>query len=284
MARPVRRLLPVDNSFKARLSRSATWKYRLATASRRTLPDFVIIGGQRCGTTSLFDSLSQHHAIEPSLNKEVHYFDLFSERGVDWYRAHFPVESKMSGRVAFEATPNYLAVADAPRLMHSVMPDVKLIVLLRNPVERTHSSWKLRTFEGSEHRSFEQAVEDEMAGVTMTYEGLDDDARQKVARAMRWAYVEKSRYVDHLVRWREYFDLDQCLILESETLFANPEEGLSIIEAFLGIDHDPAVTLPRTNFTASSAIDPSFRQYLSEYFAPHNERLEKLARITVDWS
>jgi hypothetical protein len=284
MARPVRRLLPVDTSFKARLSRSATWKYRLATASRRTLPDFVIIGGQRCGTTSLFDSLSQHRAIEQSLNKEVHYFDLSYERGVDWYRAHFPVESKMSGRVAFEATPNYLAYADAPALMQSVIPDAKMIVLLRNPVERTHSSWKLRTFEGSEHRPFEKAVEDEMQGVIMTYDDLDDDGQKKVARSMRWSYVEKSRYAEHLSVWFEHFDRDQFLILTSEALFANPAEGLSSIESFLGVDHDPAVTLPRTNVTTSSAIEPSFRRYLSEYFAPHNERLCEVAGISVDWS
>jgi len=284
MARPVRRLLPVDNSLKARLVRSATWKRRRATASRRALPDFVIVGGQRCGTTSLFESLAKHRVIDASLNKEVHYFDLSFERGVEWYRAHFPLESKLAGRVTFEATPNYLASVHAPKLMQSVIPDVKLIALLRNPVDRAHSSWKLRTYEGSENRPFAEAVEDELTGMTMTYDDVDDDRKAMVARAMRWSYVEKSRYAEHFARWFEFFDREQALILESEALFANPSEGLAAIEAFLGIEHDPTMQLPRTNFTAALAIDPGFRQYLNEYFAPHNERLEAMTGTSCDWS
>ena len=284
MARPTRRLLTVDNSLRARLSRSASWKARKATASRRALPDFVVIGGQRCGTTSLFESLSQHHDIEPSFSKEVHYFDLFHERGLDWYRAHFPLASRMSGSVCFEATPNYLSSVHAPGLMHAVMPDTKMIVLMRDPVERTHSSWKLRVYEGSDDRPFVKAVEEELAGVTVTYEDVLDDRRQHMARAMRWSYVEKSRYAEHLTRWFEVFDRDQFLILESEALFANPADGLASIEAFVGIDHDPTVTLPRSNFTAASSIDPPVRQYLTEYFAPHNERLTELTGLTFTWT
>ena len=284
MARPVRRLLTVDNSFRARLSRSATWKTRKATASRRALPDFVIIGGQRCGTTSLFDCLSQHRGIEPSLNKEVHYFDLAFERGTGWYKAHFPLESKISGRVTFEATPNYLASFDAPNRMQSVIPDVKLVVLLRDPVERAHSSWKLRAYEGSDGRPFGEAIEAELAGVTMTYDDVDEERKRKVARSMRWSYMEKSRYVEHLTRWFECFDRDQFLILESEALFTNPSEGLSGIETFLGIEHDPTIALPRTNDTASSPIEPSLLQDLREYFAPYNERLRTLTGASFTWS
>jgi hypothetical protein len=284
MARPVRRLLPVDNSLSARLKRSAKWKTRRATATRRVLPDFVIIGGQRCGTTSLYDSLAEHRIMDASHNKEVHFFDLSFDRGVDWYRAHFPLASKMPGRISFEATPNYLASADTPKLMQSVMPDVRLIALLRNPVERTHSSWKLRTYEGSESRSFEEAVEAELAGATMMYDDVDADGMLLLERSMHWAYVEKSRYAEHFTRWFESFDRDQILILDSEALFANPAEGLARIETFLGVEHDPAIVLPRTNSTAPSSIEPAFRTYLREYFAPYNDRLEQMTGITFDWS
>jgi len=284
MSRPVRGLRPTDFSLRARLGRSATWRARRATASKRALPDFVIIGGQRCGTTSLHESLAEHFAIEPSLRKEIHYFDLHLERETDWYRAHFPLESKLTGRVTFEATPNYLASQDAPGLMRATLPDVKLIALLRNPVERTHSSWKLRTYEGSDDRPFATAVEEELAGVTLTYDDVDDERKQWLERAKRWSYMEKSRYDEHFTRWFDVYDRDQFLILESESVFGNPAESLARIEAFLGIEHDPGIVLPRTNFTSKSSIDPSFRQFLSEYFAPHNSRLSAMTGIDFNWS
>jgi hypothetical protein len=168
--------------------------------------------------------------------------------------------------------------------MHSVIPDVKLIVLLRDPVERAHSSWKLRMYEGSENRTFAAAVEDELSGVTVTYHDVDDERRRKVARAMRWSYVEKSRYAEHFARWLEFFDRDQFLILESEALFADPSGVLAEIEAFVGVEHDRTVTLPRRNFTESSSIEPSIRDYLSQYFAPHNERLEAITGVSFTWS
>jgi hypothetical protein len=284
MSRPVRGLRPTDFSLRARVGRSANWKARRATASRRALPDFVIIGGQRCGTTSLHESLALHFGIEASLRKEIHYFDLHFERETDWYRAHFPLKSNLAGRITFEATPNYLASPVAPELMRSVLPDVKLIALLRNPVERTHSSWKLRTYEGSDDRSFATAVEEELAGVTLTYDDVDDDRKRWLERAKRWSYMEKSRYDEHFERWFEVFDRQQILILESESLFGNPTAGLARIEAFLGVEHDPAIVLPRTNFTSKSSIDPAFRQFLSDYFAPHNDRLTSMTGIDFGWS
>ncbi len=283
MSRPAPGIRGTDISLKGRLVRSAVWKARRATASRRVLPDFIVIGGQRCGSTSLHRSLAQHTSIEASLRKEVHYFDLHFDRGIDWYRANFSLESKRAGRITFEATPNYLASADAPERMSSVLPDVKLIALLRDPVERTHSSWKLRTSEGAEHRPFEIAVEQELAGVTPTYDGLDDEQKRLLQRTMRWSYVEKSTYDEHFERWFEFFDRDQFLVLESEAIFANPAEGLAQIEAFLGIEHDPAIVFPHKNATERSSIDPALRAHLNDYFAPHRERLAAITGVEFSW-
>ena len=114
----------------------------------------------------MLDCLSKHRDVEPSLKKEVHCFDLVFEKGIGWYRAHFPLESRMSGRVTFEATPSYLASVGAPSRMYSVIPDVKLVVLLRDHVERAHSSWKLYAYEDSDGRPYGEAIEVELAGVT----------------------------------------------------------------------------------------------------------------------
>ena len=265
-----------------RARRSAEWKARKATARWRVLPDFVIIGGQRCGTTSLHLALAGHPEVQASFRKEVHYFDLHHERGIDWYKANFPLESRMAGRITFEATPNYLASAEAPRLMGAVIPQAKIIVLLRNPIERSHSSWRLRRLEGLDDRPFEDAVEDELSGVTLHNEDTEE-GRRRLDRAKQWAYVEKSRYDEHFQRWFNFFNRNQFLILQSEALFSNPDDTLNEVQEFLGIDTDSSIGLPRTNSTAPFPIEPPLRQYLSDYFGPHNERLSAITGTRFEW-
>lgn len=134
--------------FARSLRRTIRWRYRRATSSLRALPDFVVIGAQRSGTTSLFDYFLNHPQVRPALKKELHFYDLHHERGVGWYRASFPRRRQLSnGRITGEATPNYLVHPLAPERLHAVTPNAKLIALLRNPTDRAHSAWRLRTME-----------------------------------------------------------------------------------------------------------------------------------------
>lgn len=243
-----------------------------------------MIGGQRCGTTSLHASLADHAEIRAGFRKEVHYFDLHHERGEAWYRANFPLRRGLGGRSTFEATPNYLASVDTPRLMSALLPDVKLIALLRNPIERTHSSWRLRKQEGAEDRDFTTAIEDELAGAAHGYDDLDEERNRWQDRAMRWSYMEKSCYDEHFERWFEFFDPRQFLILQSEALFSDPAHALAQIQDFLEIRIDPSITLPQINAARSTTIDPVFREYLSAYFAPHIKRLSETVSQDFDWS
>jgi len=257
---------------------------RRATSRWRSLPDFVIIGGQRCGTTSLFAALSQHRSIIPSFRKEVHFFDLHHQRGTAWYRANFPFEWQLNDRATFEATPNYLAYPGAPDRLHGVLPDAKLIVLLRDPVERTYSSWKLRVKEGAESRSFDTAVLDGLQGESDSLAERAGVEGEALGEAMRFAYLEKSQYAHHLERWLERFDRDRVLILQSEQIFEEPDQGRIKIEDFLEIAPDPSMELPRVNATDSSEIPAESERLLRDYFASRNERLEKLTGRTFDWS
>ena len=278
-----RKLLQTNVSLPARVVRSLNWRFRLLTSPGRGLPDFVIIGGQRCGTTSLYEALSRHQDVVPSFRKEIHYFDIHYERGDKWYRANFPVRARLRRRITGEATPNYLAIPEAPQRMARVVPDARLIALLRNPVERAHSAWKLRTYERVEKRPFSEAIEDEIVGVTRTWEGVSDARQELWRRSKRFAYLDKSRYAEHLAKWREHFAPDRLLIIQSEKLFALPEETLRAIEDFLGVRDDPNVALPRVNYTRPSEIDTGLRRELVDYFAPLHDELEQLTGQVFDW-
>src|SRR5579885_1417562 len=123
--------------------------YRVITGNLRLLPDFLIIGGQRCGTSSLYYYLTEHPGIISASTKETHFFDESFSKGIGWYRAQFPSSfQKMyvtnvlkRDFLTGEGTPYYILYPHAPRRTFEIVPHVKLIALLRNPVERAHSQY-----------------------------------------------------------------------------------------------------------------------------------------------
>ena len=106
----------------------------------RMLPDFVIIGAQKSGTSSLYDFVVQHPAILPAAKKELHYFSLGYKKGEYWYRLRFPIRASQK-LLSGEASPIYLFYPMVPGRMKKLLPDVKLIVILRNPVDRAYSHY-----------------------------------------------------------------------------------------------------------------------------------------------
>lgn len=268
--------------FARSLRRTIRWRYRRATSSLRALPDFVVIGAQRSGTTSLFDYFLNHPQVRPALKKELHFYDLHHERGVGWYRASFPRRRQLSnGRITGEATPNYLVHPLAPERLHAVTPNAKLIALLRNPTDRAHSAWGLRTMEGAETLSFEEALERELARSDVDVAEMEDP--KEVGQHLRFLYLSKSLYAEQLERWYALFPREQLLIIKSEDLFEHPDAPLREIATFLGIAPWQPGTFRTVNKAEPAPIDPDLRRRLVEYFAPHNEKLEALVGRTFDW-
>src|SRR5699024_4454183 len=134
------------------------------TAADRSLPDFILVGGQRCGTTSLFRAFEQHPLIvRPRLNKGINYFDLNYYRGEAWYRAHFPRRNRTRrvhgvDSVTFEASGYYMFHPLAPARIANDLPDIKIVVMLRDPVERAFSAWKHESARGYDAVSVAHAV------------------------------------------------------------------------------------------------------------------------------
>lgn len=272
-----RRLHPI------RLGRSLEWRTRVVSARWRVLPDFVILGTQRGGTTSLFDYLARHPQVFPAFRKEVHFYDLHYSRGLDWYRAHFPLVRQMSeGHVTGEATPNYLVHPEAPRRLQSVTPDARLVVMVRNPIERAHSSWRLLSQRGLETASFGDAIAREQRESDPLI-GETSGAPEKVGTALKFLYLAKSRYADQMERWLEYFPLERFIVIASEDMFGQPLKVFFNLSEFLGIDPWDPTSFPALNRTAPTSIDPGLRQELTDYFRPHNRRFEELLGRTFDW-
>src|SRR5690606_34905253 len=190
-------------------------RYGERTSDRRALPDFLIIGTKRGGTTSLWRYLLQHPLVPrlfPAWNtKTSHYFEENWSRGEAWYRSHFPTDRQRAWlqrrrgappRVG-EAAPLYMFHPLVAERVAKLMPHVKLIVLLRDPVERAYSHWKERRTEGTEPLSFAEALEAEEERTAGEREKLIADPYYH-SNAYDWyTYRARGRYLEHLEPWLE---------------------------------------------------------------------------------
>jgi hypothetical protein len=264
------------------------------------LPDFVVIGGKKCGTSFFYHLLSQHPYVEPAAAKELHFFDRHFDEGLEWYRRCFPQPRWEDGRrtITGEATPGYMRSSLAPVRMARVVPQARLIALLRNPVDRAYSDYQMVLRKERETRSFEKAVGAEEATIeakvgkwrarriggedeTSKHEedggGPDDSPRQ---------YLSRGLYVYQLVRWSKFFDKEQMLVLKSEDFFKRPEEILKAVYAFLGLpEWEPQASKLDSNRTRRryEPMDPATRRRLEEYFEPHNRRLYEYLGVDFGW-
>jgi hypothetical protein len=265
-----------------RARRESAFALRRATSFRRTLPDFVIIGAQRAGTTSLHAYLSEHTLISPSRPKEVHYFDNGYGHGLGWYRAHF-AGSRQPGGIAGEATPYYLFHPLTPQRMARDLPSCKLIVLLRNPVDRAVSQYHHARAWGYEELSLEQGIRQETARLQGEEERLRRDDNYRSFAHQHLSYVARGRYALQLERWFEHFDRDQFLILKAEDLFTEPEAVVAESQRFLGLTPQPPADLHGRNIRSYDSVSDALQSELQATFEPENQRLRNLLGRDFAW-
>lgn len=264
-----------------RMSRQATWR-------NRPLPDFIIIGAQKGGTSSLYAYLAQHPQLLPSLKKEVHFFDggLNYEtdnyqKGEAWYRAHFPRKAAGAHLKSFEASPLYIFNPLVPRRMFDLIPEVKLIVLLRNPTERAISHYFHEKERGDESLPVLEALRAEEKRLAAVIEC--EDYKSEIFR--RYSYKSRGLYKEQIKRFLEYFSWQQLLVLSSEEFFSKPDTTLSRVFEFVGVDTAFRVKdlKPRNVGKSRSKVDPEVYEYLNDYFLPHNQALYNLVGENYAW-
>lgn len=262
---------------------------RRLSAGFRCLPDVIIIGAQKSGTSSLFSYLIQHPEIRGSSCKEVHFFDggLVPEvdnfkKGVNWYRAHFPLDIKPSARRIVEATPSYVFMPSAPARISKLLPDAKLIVVLRDPVERAISHYFHEVRAGREKRPIMSALAEEEDLLAPIWRSED----YKSGQFLTCSYKARGRYAEQLNRYFSFFSRNQIVVISSKALFGATDETLSTIFQFVDVTDSIKFVSdqkPKNVGSNKSPVDSSVREYLEDYYAPHNERLFEVLGERIDW-
>lgn len=243
----------------------------------RKTPNFIIIGVQKGGTSSLHYYLNQHPSIQMSKIKEVHYFDLNFNKSIAWYKAHFPYRSPLRKVLTGESTPYYIFHPLVPQRLHKTYPKIKLIVLLRDPIERAYSHYKMqenRKFDLS--GSFQEAIDREKDRLQGEYEKLLNNENYNSTNYQRLSYLERGKYAEQLRRWFIYFQKEQFLFLRSEDFFNNPITSLQKVYAFLGVEEIYPNDLKIVNQGKYSDLEKGIRIALKNYYRSDQEELSKL--------
>jgi hypothetical protein len=259
--------------------------YRQLTAPLRGLPSVLIIGAQRSGTTSLFQYLTQHPDVLPPLGKEIHYFDFHYGRGIRWYRGRFPYARRLRhGTLTLDASPYYLVHPLVPQRAAQLLPDAKLIVLLRNPVERALSHYQHEFRAGRESLSFEEAIEREPERLAGEEERLRNEPRYYSYNHHRYSYTRRGLYLEQLQRWTQHFPRSQMLILQSERLFRDPVGATAAVHSFLGLrPHHLEQYKPFLQGNYDRVMTAELRARLSSYYQPYNRELYRWLGQEFDW-
>lgn len=263
----------------------------LLTSDLRSLPDFIIIGAQRCGTTSLYNYLSQHGAIHPSFPKEIHYFTNHYSRGLKWYRSHYPLTRKTHyagrtqghGSLTGEATPYCIIHPHAPRRIAETAPEARLIALLRNPVNRAYSHYHYEVAMGAENLSFEAAIEAEAERVSGELPRLLKDRQYRSFSYQHHTYLARGIYVDQLRKWKHFRDRDQMLVLQSEDFYRDPTTILNRVTEFLGLQEWHYSQFRKHNHARYPPMEHGTRTHLEAYYRPYNQKLYDDLGIDFGW-
>jgi hypothetical protein len=271
-------------------------RYGERTSDQRPLPDFLVIGTKRGGTTSLWRYLIQHPLVPrlfPAWNtKTSHYFEENFGRGEAWYRSHFPTVRQRTALErrhgaaprAGEAAPLYMFHPLASSRVAAVMPRTRIVVLLRDPVERAYSHWKERRTEGVEPLGFAEALAAEESRTAGERERMIADPGY-FSNAYDWySYRARGCYLEHLKPWLDLFDRSQLLFVPSETLYREPAATYARVLDHIGL---PPCELPAYdvfNDRPSKGMDPEVRAELTAFYQPHNAALADRLGMTFDWS
>lgn len=261
------------------------------TWRRRPPPDFVIIGAQRAGTTSLFRDLRRHPQVIPPLTKEIHYFDYHHDRGEAWYRAHFPTRARRADlrrdagiAITGEATPNYLFHPHAPLWARHELASCRMIVLLRDPVDRAYSHWKLMTRLGHETLPFLEAIERENERTEMDRLALESDPHHAAYAWFRYSYVARGRYASQLATWFHHLGRDRFLVLRTEDRQRDMPATFRQVTDFLAIAPWRPPVFSHANRADGDPMPPDVRRELEARFAADNQRLADLLGRDMAWN
>jgi hypothetical protein len=269
-----------------RVGKSASRLVTLPTASWRSHPDFLIIGAQRAGTTSLYRYLAAHPGVLPAvMGKGVHYFDTGFTHGMTWYRSHFPLDihRRSVGRklgidraLTGEGSPYYSFHPAVPGRVAAAMPAVRSIFVVRDPVARAYSQYQHEVARGFETLSFEDALHREDERLAGEAEKLMDGPAVSFEH-QHHSYVARGRYAEQIRRWRDHVGPQRLLVLDAGEFFADPQAGYHRVLRFLGLPERSLPEYRALNAHDYAPMSDGARRFLKERFVePDRELAEEL--------
>ena len=253
------------------------------TSSMRVLPDFFIIGAVRSGTTSMYHYLDEHPSIVKSAYDELGFFDDNFKLGWEWYKTLFPtnitkriVKRKTGNFLTFDDTPFYVYNEDVAKKIKNYFPKTKLIIILRNPIDRAYSNYHLGVRMGDEKRTFDQAIDEEIQKIAEYNEiEMDDYISQ--------SYLGRGIYAKQLEIWLKYFPAAVIKILESDRFSNNTEETMNEVFEFLDLPDHNIRNLEKKNVAEYPPMKTETRQKLCDFFSEYNEKLYDMLNVRYDW-
>ncbi len=245
-------------------------------------PSFIIIGPMKTATSALYEYINKHPQVLPCIEKEIHFFNNSYKypHGKDWYLAHFPLIPEDKHFITGEASPGYI-VNNVQRRVFEMFPKVKLIALIRNPVERAFSHYQHNVKHGFERRSFEDAVSSELE----VLKSVKDPA--EAAKKWQWGvhpgYLLIGFYYYFLKQWLDIFPKEQILIINNQDLLVDPSATMKQVFEFLELPERLESEYPKYYSGSYNPIEDEMRQTLSDVFQPHNQKLEEYLKLNLNW-
>jgi hypothetical protein len=254
----------------------------MATATLRARPGLVVVGAQRCATTTLFRLLSAHPDLQrPTLSKGIGYFDLEYDRGERWYAGHFPL--RRQGKLAFESSGYYLFHPLAAERIAADLPDVRVVAMVRDPAERAHSAHAHELRRGFETETFERAVELEQGRLEGEVEKMRADPAYQSFEHRHHGYLARGRYAEQLRRYIDLLGADRVQVLDP---WSRPDSFLTEWERLLEWLGQRSWVPPEVhawNQAPRTPMDPALRRRLEAHFEPHDAALEQITGRTPSW-
>ena len=269
---------------------SPNYTFRFLTSSFRHLPHFLIIGTSKAGKHSVLSYLNQHPDIKAGTkhNVGVYYFDsTFEYKSLSWYKSHFPTKfSKF--KIIGEASGTYLNHPLAPQRIKKTLPQIKLINFFRNPIDRAYSAYNHSIIRGWEHSSFEVAIESEIERINL----MNDNPELIINNVdsvnyLQFSYLRHGHYASNLENWFKYFKKNQFMHFSTEDLDQNYDEIMNSLFVFFNLSEIKLKKEDRKNIGIGKGKYPSMnektRDFLIDYYKPHNEKLYNLIGRKFDW-
>ncbi|MFC4058767.1 sulfotransferase domain-containing protein [Planomonospora corallina] len=275
---------------------AATRAYAVRTADRRHLPDFLIIGSKRGGTTSLWNYLVRHPLVMPMFpeSREIKspwYFYVNYARGDAWYRSHFATERRLDRLerrygvrpLTGEACPYYMYYPPVAERVRERMPDVKVVISLRDPVRRAYSHYWERVDAGTETLGFEEALAAEPERLRGEAERMAADPYYYSRAHDFFSYRDRGVYLPQVERWLRLFPRENILIIAAEDLYRDERGTVAEVVRFLGLPQWELPVADRHNHLPAPPMNPGTAAALADFYRPHNEGLFQLLDRKFPW-